>query len=81
MAIIKISSNCYVPEANIEMFCSYDTSPIKSKVRFLKEKNRIYDMTCGRKTLSVIFLKNNGGAILSPISIDTLNNRMAPKEG
>ena len=35
----------------------------------------IYDYTNGKKTMSVIYLKN-GELVLTPVSVDTLNQRM-----
>ena len=48
---------------------------MRKDVRIKRKQGLIYDYTNGKKTMSVIYLKN-GELVLTPVSVDTLNQRM-----
>lgn len=75
----RITKNLYLPESNIKLFATYDGSAIKKLITKLKEEEKVLDLSGNKKAVSVILLKT-GEAILLPLSVDTLNNRMAVKK-
>ena len=74
MADVKITKDCYVPKENINFYVGYDTNTVKREVRNKRKENLVYDFTCGKKTLSVVYLKS-GHLILSNTSVSTINQR------
>lgn len=74
MDSIKVAKNLYVPVENIEFYVEYVSNFIKKKVRYLRKEDKVYDLSCGKRISSVIFLKS-GYVILTPINIDTIHSR------
>ena len=62
MKDIKITSTCYIPHDQIEMYMSYADSTIKTIVRKFRNdsetEKRILDLTARKKTATVIFMKS-----------------------
>lgn len=77
MQDIKITKNCYLPKENVKFYMEYKGKTITDYVKALKKDNtnKVFDMTNGKKTLSVIFLKS-GEVLLIPTAIETLKTRM-----
>ena len=75
MQNIKVSKDCYIPKDNIKLYIAYDSNAVRKDVRIKRKQGLIYDYTNGKKTMSVIYLKN-GELVLTPVSVDTLNQRM-----
>lgn len=75
MRMVRLATDCFVPSDNILFCCALKGKSITDKVRELKKMNKVYDYTFGKKTGTVVFLKNDNGAILSPISVETINSR------
>lgn len=71
MQNIKVSKDCYIPKDNIKLYIA----AVRKDVRIKRKQGLIYDYTNGKKTMSVIYLKN-GELVLTPVSVDTLNQRM-----
>ena len=55
---------------------SPDSEPIKRLVRDAKESGRVIDVSCGRRTRSVI-ITDSEHIILSAIQTETITNRLA----
>lgn len=75
MQNIKVSKDCYIPKDNIKLYIAYASNAVRKDVRIKRKQGLIYDYTNGKKTMSVIYLKN-GELVLTPVSVDTLNQRM-----
>lgn len=75
MRTVKLATNCFVPSGNILFCCECRGKSVTDKIRNLKQQNKVYDYTFGRKTASVIFLKDDEGVILSPVTVETINAR------
>ena len=59
--MIKVAPGCFVPKSSVNYISTYDLNKIQRRVLNEKKTNpeNIIDFTNGRKTLSVIELKNN----------------------
>ena len=75
MKDVKVSKDCYIPKENIKLYLSYSTNTVKKDVREKRKKNQVFDYTCGKKILSVIYLIS-GEVVLVNTAIDTLHYRM-----
>ena len=69
MQNIKVSKDCYIPKDNIKLYIAYDSNAVRKDVRIKRKQGLIYDYTNGKKTMSVIYLKN-GELVLTPVSVD-----------
>ena len=76
---VKITKDCYVPKDNIKFYISYASNPVKNMVRSMRKEEKVFDFTYGKKINSVIYLKSDE-LILTALSVDTLHQRMTPKE-
>lgn len=77
MKHIKITPTAYVKADDILLVTDYNYSSVVRRVRKMKRENdeALFDLTNGKKTLSVLFL-TNGNVILSATSTETINNRI-----
>lgn len=77
MQDIRISKNCYLPKENVKFYMEYKGKTITDYVKNSKKENpnKVFDLTNGKKTLSVIFLKTDE-ILLVPTTIETIKNRM-----
>ena len=58
---------------------SPDSSPIKRLISDAKDDGRVIDVTCGRRTRSVI-ITDSEHVILSAIQAETMSNRLLDDE-
>ena len=65
-----------VSAGRIVAIASPDSAPIKRLVQDAKEENRVIDVSCGRRTRSVI-ITDSEHIILSAIQAETVTNRLA----
>ena len=65
-----------VSAGRIVAIASPDSAPIKRLVQDAKEENRVIDVSCGRRTRSVI-ITDSDHVILSAIQAETITNRLA----
>ena len=65
-----------VSAGRIITIASPDSAPIKRLVQDAKEENRVIDVSCGRRTRSVI-ITDSDHVILSAIQAETITNRLA----
>ena len=68
-----------VASERVVALVSPDSAPIKRLVQDAKDGGVAVDVTCGRKTRSVI-ITDSGHVILSAIQPDTMRRRLAGEE-
>jgi len=76
MNFINIGFGNMVSAGRIVAIASPDSAPIKRLVQDAKEENRVIDVSCGRRTRSVI-ITDSEHVILSAIQAETIANRLA----
>ena len=75
MKFINIGFGNMVSAGRIVAIASPDSEPIKRLVRDAKEDGRVIDVSCGRRTRSVI-ITDSEHVILSAIQSETIANRV-----
>ncbi|MBP5255952.1 MAG: DUF370 domain-containing protein [Clostridia bacterium] len=75
MKFINIGFGNMVAADRVISLVGADTSPIKRLIQDAKEEGRAIDVTCGRKTRSVI-ITDSDHVILSSIYPETISNRL-----
>ena len=75
MKFINIGFGNMVSAARIVAIASPDSAPIKRLVQDAKEDGRVIDVSCGRRTRSVI-VTDSEHIILSAIQTETITNRL-----
>ena len=76
MKFINIGFGNMVAADRIITIVSPDSAPVKRLIQDAKEMGRIIDVSCGRKTRSVLFTDSDH-IILSAIKAETISNRLA----
>lgn len=76
MKFINIGFGNMVSAGRIVAIASPDSAPIKRLVQDAKEDNRVIDVSCGRRTRSVI-ITDSEHVVLSAIQAETIINRLA----
>lgn len=76
MKFINIGFGNMVSAGRIVAIASPDSAPIKRLVQDAKEENRVIDVSCGRRTRSVI-ITDSEHVVLSAIQAETIANRLA----
>ena len=76
MKFINIGFGNMVAAGRIVAIASPDSSPIKRLVQEAKEDGSVIDVSCGRRTRSVI-ITDSDHVILSAIQAETITNRLA----
>ena len=83
MKDIKITSACYIPRDQIEMYMSYADNTTKTMVRKFRNDpeiaKKILDLTARKKTATVIFMKS-GRILLITTATDTIKKRIDESE-
>lgn len=80
MKLADIGYGNYVVAEKVLAVCAPDAAPIKRLVAEAKEKGRIVDVTCGKKTKSVI-LADNGIILLCALTPEKAAERLQLDEG
>ena len=75
MKFINIGFGNMVSAARIVAIASPDSAPIKRLVQDAKDDDRVIDVSCGRRTRSVI-ITDSEHIILSAIQSETIANRL-----
>lgn len=75
MKFINIGFGNMVSAGRIVAIASPDSAPIKRLVQDAKEDKRVIDVSCGRRTRSVI-VTDSEHIILSAIQTETITNRL-----
>lgn len=75
MKFINIGFGNMVASTRIIALVSPDSAPIKRLVQDARDQGRVIDVTCGRRTRSVI-ITDSDNVILSAIQAETISNRL-----
>ena len=76
MKFINIGFGNMVSAGRIVAIASPDSAPIKRLVQDAKDESRVIDVSCGRRTRSVI-ITDSDHVILSAIQAETITNRLS----
>ena len=76
MKFINIGFGNMVSAGRIVAIASPDSAPVKRLVQDAREDGRVIDVSCGRRTRSVI-VTDSDHVILSAIQAETITNRIA----
>ena len=79
MKFINIGSGNRVAAGRVVALASPDSAPIKRLIAEAKEDGRIIDVSCGRRTRTVIFTDSEH-LILSAIKAETISNRLSDSD-
>ena len=79
MKFINIGYGNMVAVDRIVSLVSPDSAPINRLIQDAKDDGRVIDVTCGRKTQSVI-LTDSGHVILSALTASAVQKRLAGEE-
>ena len=79
MKFINIGFGNMVSAGRIVAIASPDAAPIKRLVQDAKRENRVIDVSCGRRTRSVI-ITDSEHVIFSAIQAETIANRLDDSE-
>lgn len=80
MKLADIGYGNYVAAEKVLAVCAPDAAPIKRLVSEAKEKGKTLDVTCGKKTKSVILVEN-GTVILCALTPEKTAERLQLDEG
>ena len=75
MKFINVGFNNMVAAHRVVTLVSPDSAPIKRLIQDAKDAGRVIDVTCGRRTRSVIVMDSDH-VILSAIQTETVSNRL-----
>ena len=75
MKFIKIGFGNMVAADKVVTIVSPDSAPIKRLIQDAKDGGRVIDVSCGRRTRSVI-ITDSEHVILSAIQAETIANRL-----
>lgn len=76
MKFINVGFGNMVAASRIIILTSPDSAPVKRLMQDAKESGRAIDVTCGRRTRSVI-ITDSDHVILSAIQTETIANRLS----
>lgn len=75
MRFISIGFGNMVSAARVVSLISPDSAPAKRLIQDAREAGRVIDVTCGRRTRSVI-ITDSDHVILSAVQAETISNRL-----
>jgi len=75
MKFINVGFSNMVAAHRVVTLVSPDSAPIKRLIQDAKDAGRVIDVTCGRRTRSVIIMDSDH-VILSAIQTETISNRL-----
>ena len=75
MKLINIGFGNLVAAERLLAVVSPDSAPVKRLVQDAKDSGRVIDVSCGRRTRSVI-ITDSEHVILSAIQAETISNRL-----
>lgn len=79
MKFINIGFGNMVASTRIIALVSPESAPIKRLIQDARDQGRVIDVTCGRRTRSVI-ITDSDNVILSAIQAETISNRLTGDE-
>jgi regulator of extracellular matrix RemA (YlzA/DUF370 family) len=74
--LVNVGFGNMVSKDRVVAVVNSDTSPIKRLVQDAKDSGRAIDVTCGRRTRSVL-ITDSDHVILSAIQCETISNRIS----
>ena len=74
--LVNVGFGNMVNKDRIIVVVSPETAPIKRLIQDAKDSGRAIDVTCGRRTRSVI-ITDSDHVVLSAIQCETISNRIA----
>ncbi len=80
MRFISIGFGNMVSAGRVVTLISPDSAPVKRLIQDAREAGRVIDVTCGRRTRSVI-ITDSDHVILSAIQAETISNRLNGESG
>jgi len=80
MRFISIGFGNMVSAGRVVTLVSPDSAPVKRLIQDAREAGRVIDVTCGRRTRSVI-ITDSDHVILSAIQAETISNRLNGESG
>ena len=78
--LVNIGFGNMVNRDRIIAVVSPETAPIKRLVQDAKDESRVIDVTCGRRTRSVI-ITDSDHVILSALKCETISNKISGQNG
>lgn len=75
MRFISIGFGNMVSAGRVVTLVSPESAPVKRLIQDAREAGRVIDVTCGRRTRSVI-ITDSDHVILSAIQAETISNRL-----
>lgn len=75
MQLINIGFGNIVSASRIVALVSPDSAPVKRLIQDTRDTGKLIDVTCGRRTRSVI-ITDSDHIILSAVQTETISNRM-----
>ena len=75
MRFISIGFGNMVSAARVVSLIGPDSAPVKRLIQDAREAGRVIDVTCGRRTRSVI-ITDSDHVILSAVQAETISNRL-----
>ncbi len=75
MRFISIGFGNMVSAGRVVTLASPESAPVKRLIQDAREAGRVIDVTCGRRTRSVI-ITDSDHVILSAIQAETISNRL-----
>lgn len=75
MKFINVGFSNMIASNRVVTLASPDSAPIKRLIQDAKDSGRVIDVTCGRRTRSVIIMDSDH-VILSAIQTETVANRL-----
>jgi len=75
MRFISIGFGNMVSSGRVVTLVSPESAPVKRLIQDAREAGRVIDVTCGRRTRSVI-ITDSEHVILSAIQAETISNRL-----
>ena len=79
MKFINVGFGNMVSAERIVTLASPDSAPVKRLIQDAKDDGRVIDVTCGRRTRSVI-ITDSDHVILSAIQTETIANRLDDRD-
>ena len=76
MQLINIGFGNIVSASRIVALVSPDSAPVKRLIQDTRDTGKLIDVTCGRRTRSVI-ITDSDHIILSAVQPETISNRMS----
>ena len=78
--LVNVGFGNMVNRGRIIAVVNPETAPIKRLVQDAKDESRVIDVTCGRRTRSVI-ITDSDHVVLSALKCETISNKISGQNG